>query len=59
MKLRKVVSLVEQMLNMLMILLGCCVLPGLDIQRFESERVKFKLDTVSKRKLMEHIKNAG
>lgn len=62
-KLRKVgfelVSLVEQMLNMGMILLGSGALPGLVIQRSESEKEKFKLDTVSKGKLTEHIKNAS
>lgn len=52
-------SLVEQMLKMVKILLGSCVLPGLIMQRFESEEEKFKLDTVSKGKLMEHIKNAS
>lgn len=50
-------SLVEQMLKTVTILLGSCVLPGLVIERFESE--KFKLDTVSKGKIMEHIKNAS
>lgn len=52
-------SLVEQMLKTVTILVGSCVLPGLVIQRFESEKEKFKLDTVSKGKLMEHIRNAG
>lgn len=47
------------MFNMGIILLGSCVLPGLLIQRSEIEMKKFKLDTVSKGKLMEHIKNAG
>ena len=46
------------MLKMVMILLGFSVLPGLVIQRFESEK-KFKLDTASKEKLMEHAKNAS
>lgn len=42
-------SLVEEMLQTVTILLGSCVLPGLVMQRFESEK-KFKLDTVSKGK---------
>lgn len=47
------------MLQTMMILFGSWVLPGLLIQRFESEQQQFKLDTVSKGKLMEHIKNAS
>lgn len=52
-------SLVEQMLNMMRIVLRSCVLPRLVIQTFKNEKEKFELDTVSKRKLMEPIKNAG
>lgn len=52
-------SLMEQMLKMVILLLGCCVSRSLVLQRFETEKEKFKLDTVSKGKLMEHIKNAS
>lgn len=49
--------LMERMLKMVIMLLRCCVSLSLVIQRFDSE--KFKLDTVSRGKLMEHIKNAS